>query len=161
MAIVTLSAAGRITPDEVWERYADLSLWSQWAPQIRRVEATSERLEFGTTGRVYGPPGVRIDFVVLGVDADARRWAWTVTRWPVTLRLEHAVTKRGGGSATSLRIEGPLPVVLAYAPIARFALQRLVSKKDPVTTQPPAADQAPSTDPDGSPPESLAQDIAE
>lgn len=161
MAIVTFSAAGRLTPDEVWERYADLSLWSQWAPQIRRVEATSERLEFGTTGRVYGPPGIRIDFVVNGVDAAARRWSWTVTRWPITLHLEHAVTKQGGGAATSLRVEGPLPVVLAYAPIARIALQFLVSKREPVMHQAPAVEHELSIDPDGSPPQSLVEDIAE
>lgn len=161
MTIVTLSAAGRISPDEVWERYADLSLWPQWAPQIRRVEATSDRLEFGTTGRVYGPPGVSIGFVVNSVDTEARRWSWTVSRWAVTLHLEHAVTKQGGGSATSLRVEGPLPIVLAYAPIARIALQLLVSRKTPRMQQERACELAPSHDPDESQSENLSPDISE
>lgn len=129
MTIVTLNAAGRLTPDEAWERYADLTRWTEWAPQIKRVEATAERLAFGVTGKVYGPVGVNIDFIVESVDERARRWSWTVRRWPVSLRLEHSVTKRGGGSATALRMDGPLPVLLSYAPIAQFALHRLVSKR--------------------------------
>lgn len=130
MTILALSASGRLTPAQAWERYADISRWSEWAPQLSRVEASDDRLAYGVTGQLFGPMGVPVlDFVVASVDETARRWSWTVQRWPLTLRLEHAVTKKGGGSATSLRIDGPLPVVVAYAPIAQFALQRLVSKQ--------------------------------
>ncbi|SHF51244.1 Polyketide cyclase / dehydrase and lipid transport [Jatrophihabitans endophyticus] len=132
MAIVTVGAKGRVLPDEVWDRYRDISRWPEWAPQISRVDATDDHVAFGVTGTVVGPFGVSVDFVIETVDEQARRWTWTVRRWPVTIRLEHAVTKRGGGSATSLRLDGPLPVVVAYAPLARLALQRLVSKDPPV-----------------------------
>lgn len=131
MTVVTVSAKGRIPPDEVWQRYAQLSRWTEWAPQLSRVDATDDTLAYGVTGRVYGPLGVSADFVVDSVDEAARRWTWTVRRWPVTVRLEHSVRKRGGGSATSVLIDGPLPVVLSYAPIARVALQFLVSKSPP------------------------------
>lgn len=128
MSIVTIGAAGRLTVKEAWERYADLSLWPTWAPQISRVEASGDRLGFGVTGSLFGPFDVPVaDFVIEAVDERAHRWSWTVRRWPITLKLDHALIKQGGGSATSLRIEGPLPVLVAYAPIARFALQRLVS----------------------------------
>lgn len=79
MTVVTVSAKGRIPPDEVWQRYAQLSRWTEWAPQLSRVDATDDTLAYGVTGRVYGP----------------------------------------------------LPVVLSYAPIARVALQFLVSKSPP------------------------------
>lgn len=125
---MTLAASGGARPDEAWDRYADLGRWSQWAPQINRVEATDDRLAPGLAGRVVGPFGAYLDFVVDGVDETARRWSWTVRRGPLRLRLEHSVTKRGGGSATSLRLDGPLPVVVAYAPVARLALRRLVAR---------------------------------
>jgi hypothetical protein len=136
VTIVTVSAKGRVLPDEAWERYLDISRWPEWAPQITRVDATADRLGFGVTGRVFGPLGVSVDFVVESVDHGARRWTWTVQRWPVTVHLEHAVGKQGGGSSTSLRLDGPLPVVVAYAPLARLALQRLVSKNPPVIATP-------------------------
>lgn len=142
MTILTISAKGRVPPDEVWDRYADISRWTDWAPQLMRVDATDDHLSFGTTGRVFGPLGVSADFLVESVDDAARRWTWSVRRWPVTIRLEHSVRKRGGGSATSLRMDGPLPVLLAYAPIARVALQLLVSKDPP-------KQQAPDRDADG------------
>lgn len=131
MTIVTVGAKGRVPPDEVWDRYADISRWTEWAPQLARVDATADHLGFGVTGKVFGPLGVRASFTVDSVDEAARRWSWTVRRFPITVRLEHAVHKQGGGSATSLRIDGPLPVVVAYAPVARLALQLLVSKDPP------------------------------
>lgn len=131
MTIVTVSAKGRVPVDEAWARYADLGRWTEWSPYIRRVDATDDRLVFGTTGRVYGPAGVSVDFVVDSVDDENHRWTWTVRRGPIKLRLEHAVYKRGGGSSTSLRLEGPLAVVVPYAPIARIALQLLVTKNPP------------------------------
>jgi hypothetical protein len=34
---------------------------------------------------------------------------------------------RHGGSETWLRLHGPMPVLLGYAPLAKFALNRLVN----------------------------------
>jgi hypothetical protein len=126
MSIVTLNASGGADPAEAWERYARPARWSEWSPQITRVEADAERLVAGMTGRVVGPLGVSIDFVVDSVDEAARRWRWTVHRGPVTMHLEHGVTGGPRGSRTSLQIDGPLLVIVAYAPLARIALGRLV-----------------------------------
>lgn len=127
MTIVTLHASGAADPAEAWERYALPARWPEWAPQIGRVEASAQRLAAGVTGRVFGPLGSYVDFVVESVNEDARRWAWLVRRGPLHLSLEHGVTAKARGCTTSLRADGPLPVVLFYAPIARFALGRLVA----------------------------------
>ena len=128
MATLTLHAAGSAGPDEAWDRYARPARWTQWAPQITRVDTAAERIAAGVTGRVVGPAGVSVDFVVDEVDEVARTWAWTVRRLVVTLHLRHSVTAAGDGSATALIVRGPLPVVVAYAPIARYALGRLVRR---------------------------------
>lgn len=127
MTIVTLSAAGDATPEQAWDRYADPSRWAQWAPQISRVECDEPRLVTGMTGRVIGPLGVAVRFVVDDADHASRTWSWTVHTGPVELRLHHAVREDRRGCATSLRVEGPLPVVVPYAPLARYALTRLVA----------------------------------
>ncbi len=126
MTILSLSAAGAADPAEAWERYARPERWAEWAPQIKRVSASGPRRVAGMTGRVHGPVGVHVDFVVDAVDEDARRWRWTVRRGPLVLRLEHTVVARPRGCSTSLRIDGPLPIVVGYAPLARLALGRLV-----------------------------------
>lgn len=129
MTTLTTRVHGPRSADEVWERYAVPSLWSTWAPQIRRVEMDADRLRAGTQGRVVGPLVARVDFTVDSVDESARTWSWTVRPaplgWP-ELHLAHGVTARGSGSETWLEVTGPLPVVLAYLPIARLALYRLV-----------------------------------
>ena len=127
MAVLTLHAAGGADPAQAWERYADPSRWAQWAPQISRVSTDASRIAGGVTGRVYGPLGVHVDFVVEDVDEEARRWVWRVRFGPLRLHLEHRVTGHPRGAATSLRLDGPLPVLLGYAPLARLALGRLVA----------------------------------
>ena len=64
---------------------------------------------------------------MLAVDEAAREWAWEARLGPLRLRLEHGVTAHLAGSSTWLRVHGPLPVILVYAPIARIALGRLVA----------------------------------
>lgn len=127
MTIVTLSAAGGASPDEAWDRYENVQRWSQWAPQINRVECDKPRLTTAMTGRVVGPLGVSVCFVVDDVDPDDRTWSWSVHLGPVLLRLHHTVLPDERGSATRLRVEGPLAIVLPYAPVARYALTRLVA----------------------------------
>lgn len=123
---VTLRAAGRADVDVAWERYVDFAKWSDWSPQILGVETAAARIAPGVTGRVRGPLGVRVSFVVETVDELARTWSWVATFGPIRLWLGHAVWARGAGCATSLQVRGPAPVVAAYAPLARFALGRLV-----------------------------------
>lgn len=128
MAVLTLNAHGAATPDEAWDRYVRPERWSEWSPQIGRVEASAPRLAAGVTGRVIAPLGVAsVDFEVDDVDEAARRWAWTVHRGPVRLHLEHAVRAHGSGAATSLTVDAPLAVGAAYAPLAWLALRRLVA----------------------------------
>lgn len=127
MGALTLQARGPLPVDVVWERYADPQRWPEWAPQIRRVDSVG-RLRPGLTGRVYSyvPPGLA--FRVTAVDARRRTWTWRVQAGPITLSLEHGVREGAhGGSLTWLRLHGPLPLLAVYAPIAKIALNRLVS----------------------------------
>ncbi len=134
---LTLTARGTAAPDEVWDRYLRPSRWSEWSPQIRRVDVTNDRLEPGLTGTVRGPLGWGVPFRVEAVDATSsvRSWTWRVSVGPVSLRLEHTVVPLDVGSAaderrtlTTLQIHGPAPVVAAYAPLAQLALGRLVQR---------------------------------
>jgi hypothetical protein len=88
---------------------------------------SAPRLVPGATGKVHAPLGVALPFVVDTVDEEARRWSWTVRLGLVKMRLEHWVTEApGGGTTTGLRVNGPGPLVAAYAAPAQAALDRLV-----------------------------------
>jgi hypothetical protein len=127
VTVLTLHATGPAAPAEVWERYAVPARWPEWAPQITGVALPVPRLVAGVHGRVRGPLGVTLPFVVDAVDEPARRWAWTVSPGPVRLHLLHWVVEGpDGGSTTGLRVEGPAPLVIGYAPLARWAIGRLV-----------------------------------
>ncbi|WP_353946125.1 SRPBCC family protein [Streptomyces sp. HUAS MG91] len=125
---LTLSEQGGADVDTVWQRYARPVLWSAWAPQIRSVE-TEPELRAGIRGKVRPVAGPAVRFVVTAVDHEARTWSWRVQAGPFRLRLDHAVDRCGpSGTATRLTVTGPAPVVLAYAPLARRALRRLVRR---------------------------------
>lgn len=127
MTTLTLHATGTAAPAEVWERYAVPARWPGWSPQITGVDLAADRLAAGLSGRVRGPLGVAVPFTVEEVDEAARRWSWRVGVGPVRVRLLHWVAEGpGGGTTTGLRLSGPAPLVLAYAPAARLALARLV-----------------------------------
>ncbi len=131
MANLTLTAHGSAPVALAWERYADPALWSTWAPQIQRVDTSMKRLTTGGTGTVRaGPlprPTLPVSFEILAVDEDAMEWSWKAHVGLLSMRLEHGVTSHLTGSSTWLRVHGPLPVVLGYAPVARFALGYLVN----------------------------------
>ncbi|MGZ6793671.1 MAG: SRPBCC family protein [Mycobacteriales bacterium] len=124
LTTVTLRAAGDASPERAWERYAGLDLWSTWSPQVRGVEADERRLRTGLSGRVVGPLGVRVPFTV--TDVGPRSWTWEVRAAGATLVLHHLVLAHPGGSLTELRVRGPVPLALGYAPAAQLALRRLV-----------------------------------
>ena len=127
MTTLTLHATGPLGPDVVWERYAVPARWPDWAPQITGVELPASRLAAGVRGRVRGPLGGTLPFVVDTVDEAARRWSWTVSLGPVRLHLLHWVADGpDGGSTTGLRVSGPAPLVVGYAPPAQLAISRLV-----------------------------------
>ena len=131
MATISLHAHGVAPVALAWERYADPALWPTWAPQIQRVDTSLQRLAEGGTGTVRAGllhrPTLGIPFRVLAVDESAREWAWEAWIGPIRLRIEHGVCAHPAGSATWLRVHGPLPVILVYAPVARIALGRLVA----------------------------------
>lgn len=110
-----------------WERYAVLDAWTSWAPQIRAVEATGPRLERGLTGVVRVVGGLRVPFVVTAVDERSMRWSWIARVGPVVLTLHHVVAPGPSGTVAGLVLEGPAPLVAAYAPLTRLALARLVA----------------------------------
>ncbi|WP_344344297.1 SRPBCC family protein [Agrococcus versicolor] len=130
-----LAVGGPIDPGLAWERYARPERWSSWARHIDRVDVDGDepRIRPGLTGHVASGP-LRARFRVDAVDEAARTWTWTVRVGPLRLRLAHevvAATQIGTlqtGTLTRLVIAGPLPVTMAYAPIAAFALQRLVRR---------------------------------
>lgn len=146
---IVLRASGPAPAATAWERYADLTAWPTWSPQISAVDVAGPlRLRTGLTGRVLGlpvrgRPVLAVDFVVEELDEPARTWAWAVEarrallpvpravgRW-ARMRLVHAVRERGpgaaaSGSTTTLEVTGVAPVVLGYALPAWVALRLLV-----------------------------------
>lgn len=127
LTTLTTRARGTATADEVWDRYADVRRWSEWAPQIRRVDADGSMLRTGLTGVVRPLVGPGVRFVVEDVDEAARTWAWRVRLGPVGLVRMHLVHGVEPDGSTWLRVTGLLPVVAGYLPLARFALGRLVA----------------------------------
>lgn len=117
---------GPLPAARVWERYAVPARWSGWAPQIRAVDASAGRIAPGVTGRVRGPLGIAVTFVVTDVDERRRTWAWDVRCGPLRMQLRHGVEPDPRGAATWLVVRGPAPLVVAYLPVARVALNRLV-----------------------------------
>lgn len=131
---LTLRVRGPLTPGEVWERYADPSLWPAWGPYIRGVEGLGPRLHAGARGRVLGPLGVVADAVVSAVDEEARTWSWAARSGPFVLRLTHGVestTLRDGapGTLARLTVRGAPAIVLGYALPATLALTALVRRR--------------------------------
>lgn len=126
-------------PDEVWRRFVTPSLWSAWAPHINRTQAAHETIAVGTTGRVWGPAGIAVDFEVTAVDHELRTWTWQVGRGPARIRMDHVVLPApGGGSRAMLRITGPAAVPLqGYRPMAAAALRRLTARGE--SPSPPRA----------------------
>ena len=126
-AVRRVEVAGPARPVVAWERYAVLDAWSTWAPQIRGVESDGARLVRGLTGVVRAVGGLRVPFVVTDVDERAMRWSWIARVGPVALTLHHDLAPHPRGTAAGLALEGPTPVVAAYAPLTRLALARLVA----------------------------------
>ena len=127
---LTIGATGTAAPEVAWDRYVHPALWPTWSPQITSVDSSDSTLRPGTTGTVHGPCGVSVPFTVIDVNDEKRSWSWRVTAAGIVLTLHHGVrvcnAKTLNGSATGLVIDGPAPVVLGYAPLARIALGRLV-----------------------------------
>jgi hypothetical protein len=127
---LTLRAVGTADLDLVWQRYSVPELWTTWAPQIRRVEVSEPTLAVGVTGTVFGViPNVGASFEVVEFCVEEHRWAWDVMAGPVRMHLDHRAEARiGGGTSTTLVVDGPVAAVLTYSPVARLSLEALVRK---------------------------------
>ena len=125
---LTLRADGTADLELVWRRYSTPELWTTWAPQIRRVDCSAPTLDVGVTGTVYGVvPNLGARFEVVEFVEDEHRWAWDVLAGPVRMHLDHRSESRiGGGTSTTLMVDGPAVAVLTYAPVARISLEYLV-----------------------------------
>ncbi|HLL63476.1 MAG TPA: SRPBCC family protein [Propionibacteriaceae bacterium] len=127
MAVRRIEARGPAPAEEVWERYATLSRWPEWSPQISQVEASANRLALGVRGTVHAGGVLPLRFTVTSCRPEDRTWSWQVQLGPVTLDLDHAVYRSGSGSRSTLSLSGPALLVAAYAPLAQLALRRLCS----------------------------------
>lgn len=128
-----VSACGPLPVDEVWVRYTQPVWWPRWAPHLREVDYPEPVVTPGTTGRVTGVGGVVADFRIDSVDEALRTWSWSVHSGPLRLSFEHGVDEAAPGSGQLSRawivVHGLWPVVLGYAPIARYSLGRLVTPR--------------------------------
>lgn len=125
-AVRRLAVTGPAAPRTCWDRYDELARWPQWAPEITGVEAPGTRLAVGLSGVVLVLGGLRLPFTVTAVDRSQMTWSWMARLGLISLNLHHTVEPDSAGTRATLTIEGPAVVVTAYAPLARFALGRLV-----------------------------------
>ncbi|MFC9464354.1 SRPBCC family protein [Streptomyces coelicoflavus] len=121
-----IHVSGPCGADTVWQRYTCLDAWASWAPHITRVHALRRTLVTGLSGTVESVAHVKIPFLVYMVDNEQRAWTWQVRVGPIRVTLHHDVHPHAGGSRAGLTMQGPTPVLAAYAPLARRALRRLV-----------------------------------
>ena len=132
-ARLRVAATGSRAPEEAWDLFTRPAAWPTWAPQIRQVDYPHPTIRPATTGRVTGVGGVVAVFQIGTVDEEARRWTWRVRSGPVRFAFEHGVDPEGpaegtsGGSTAWIVARGPGPLVLGYAPVARWSLGRLVA----------------------------------
>jgi len=128
MGTRSVEVSGPRDASAVWERYAVPGSWPDWLPQITGVDLSTARLSAGAKGKLHAPMGVSIPFSVESVDEDARTFSWTIRVGLLKLRLENWVHEGSdGGSVAGMRVNGPGPLVSAYAGQARGALEKLVS----------------------------------
>jgi len=127
MGTRSIEVPGPRDPAAVWERYAVPGSWPEWLPQITGVDLSTPRLSAGATGKLHAPMGVSIPFTVDSVDEDGRSFAWTIRVGLLKLRLENWVHDGpDGGAVAGMRVNGPGPLVSAYAGQAQASLERLV-----------------------------------
>lgn len=124
---LTITGSGELDLARSWQRYVRPELWSTWSPQISRVDCDDEEIVTGSHGRVHSRLGVAVDFDVTAVDRLTYSWSWRVQA-PLGVRvsLQHSLFRAGRGTRTTLELDGPAPVLLGYAPVAKLALHRLL-----------------------------------
>jgi hypothetical protein len=128
MGTRSVEVSGARDAAAVWERYAVPGSWPDWLPQITGVDLSTPRLSAGAKGKLHAPMGVSIPFAVDSVDEQARTFAWTIRVGLLKLHLENWVHEGpDGGAVAGMRVNGPGPLVSAYAGQAQAALEKLVA----------------------------------
>lgn len=104
--------------EAAWDLLVDTERWPEWGPSVRDVEASTRRIETGTTGRVRTPVGLWLPFEIS--HCEPYRWTWTVARIPATgHRVETLPDDR-------CRVAFELsPLAAGYVPVCRRALERI------------------------------------
>ena len=123
--MIRISVDGPADADLVWHRYTTPELWPTWAPHMSGVSYDDEVISVGGRGHVRGA-GLSIPFLITAVNHAERTWSWRVGG-RLGVDLQHQVVDNGAGSTASLT--GPVWLIPVYAPLARFALKRLVSSR--------------------------------
>ncbi len=126
MPVMRIAASGPRSIEEVWADYTHPSAWPSWAPQIRSVHGVGDPITAGDRGVVHGPVVLRVPFRIESIDQVARRWTWRVGVGPLSVVLDHGVDAMEAGCCAWADVHAPGVAVLAYSPIARLALRRLV-----------------------------------
>ncbi|RSZ65562.1 SRPBCC family protein [Corynebacterium hylobatis] len=129
MAVITVDVTGPAPVETAWQRYLHPQNWTDWAPHLTRVRASTRTIRPGTTGTVTALGVVPARFTVLSVDPDNFAWAWTVWVGPIRLDLHHDLVAGDNSTLARIRLVGPRPVLLAYRPLMRWAMRRLVSDR--------------------------------
>lgn len=127
MAVMTVEVAGPVPVQTAWQRYLYPESWTDWAPHLTGVQASTGTIRPGTTGTVTALGVVPARFAVVSVDPGNFAWAWTVWVGPIRLELHHDLVAVEGTTLARIRLAGPRPVLLAYRPLMRWAMRRLVS----------------------------------
>jgi hypothetical protein len=117
-----IEAKGSATKASMWDAYADPAKWRTWSPHLTEVRADGP-LRPGLEGEVRGWCGASAMFHVTEVDEQSGCWTWEVRSGPIHLVIGHEIDD----GRTAVVIQGPAPVAVSYAPLARRALERLVS----------------------------------
>ena len=75
---------------------------------------------------MWGPLGLRVDFVVTEVDEQPPDLGLVGAARPAAAAAAARRRARPGRQRDLVAVRGPAPVVAAYLPVARLALHRLV-----------------------------------
>lgn len=110
---------------EMWRRVRDVDRWPTWMSLVRRVDASGP-MRPGLEGTLEYPAGVRVAFEVLEIDERGPSWAREVRLWGLRLVIDHHIDEGFG----LVEVSGPFPLPLAYVPIARRSLSRLLRRGD-------------------------------
>ncbi|RNE48493.1 SRPBCC family protein [Corynebacterium alimapuense] len=131
MSSVIVEVSGPASPDLAWERYFYPAQWSRWAPHISGVTSSTSTLQPGTHGTVTALGIIRAHFEVVSVNAPSLSWSWTVQLGFSKLVLDHYLSSQphdhaDSGTLARIELAGPWLVLVAYRPLMRMAMGRLL-----------------------------------